>query len=191
MLIGGTKVYASGSQQSGGIDAPSTPLESGAEVAERNVVLPEEGTITAVAGAEEVAALRQLKEEKEPIPITTAEGSIPKCVVENVDRDWSNPELREPKFDVTIDWKQVFLAAVSQSTLVAVTADGKSSSKAGGGGNSQSSTGPDSKNASNGPSAFQQGRRAGRSDTSSALGQVGRDVSGWASSGGSGGGGGG
>ena len=130
MIVDGMELRAGvKSDQSSGQDAPTKSLEDGAEISQRNVLIPQSGVIYAAAESSEIAQLRAVAEEEDPIQITTAEGTVSEVVVEEVRR------VREgkysDKFDVEFDWRQVFIASVGSGSIEAVTQDGPASEGAG------------------------------------------------------------
>jgi hypothetical protein len=126
ILIDGVEYEgAVGSEQETEQDIPSKPLEDGAEVGQRNVVHPEEGSVMISATSAEVGQLRDLATQRDPINITTAEGAVSDVVVERVERNVDN--RFDDKFDVTVHWRQVQIADVGEGSIVALTDDGQAS----------------------------------------------------------------
>lgn len=126
ILIDGVEYEgAVGSDQTSEQDVPGKPIQSGAEVGQRNVVNPETGSIPISASSSEIGALRDLARQEDLITITTAEGSVSNVAVESVDR--SVDPVHDDKFDVTVNWKQVEIADVGEGSIVAVTEDGQAS----------------------------------------------------------------
>ncbi|ADJ14467.1 hypothetical protein HacjB3_05380 [Halalkalicoccus jeotgali B3] len=123
MIIDGMELRAGiQSDQSSGQDAPTKSLEDGAEISQRNVLIPQSGTIYAAAESSEIAQLRAVAEEEDPISITTAEGTVSEVVVENVRRNREGKYTN--KFDIEFEWRQVFVAEVGAGSIEAVTEDG-------------------------------------------------------------------
>ncbi|WP_407934094.1 phage baseplate protein [Halocatena halophila] len=154
VIVGGVEIITTQSEQESGVDAPTRSIEQGHEVTQRNVLTPESGTITGVVRASELSALSSLSRRREPVTITTPEGTISNCVVEKVTRTREGGHLE--KFDITVKWRQVFIAEVGTVSITAQTGDGKKSqgssnassnslagskSKNGGGGGGGSATG--------------------------------------------------
>ncbi|WP_114576718.1 phage baseplate protein [Saliphagus sp. LR7] len=145
---------AVGSGQTSEQDVPSKPIQSGAEVGQRNVALPETGSIQISSRSGDVGALRDLAREEDPITITTAEGSVSNVVVDSVGRD--NDVQYDDKFDVTLEWKQIEIADVGDGSIVANTGDGQAT------GSSESqvaseTSGGDSRETSDGPETSSEG----------------------------------
>ena len=126
MIVDGMELRAGvKSDQSSGQDAPKKSLEDGAEISQRNVLIPQSGVIYAAAETEEIARLRSVAEAEDPIQITSAEGTVSEVVVEDVRR--TREGKYDDKFDVEFDWRQVFLAEVGAGSIEAVTEDGPAS----------------------------------------------------------------
>lgn len=129
VIVDGTEIITTQSEQESGVDAPTKSMERGAEISQRNVVVPESGTITGAVDSAGLSALQGLTRRREPITITTPEATITNCVVEAVRRTREGQHV--DKFGVTIDWRQVFTAAVGTVTITAQTGDGKKSQGSG------------------------------------------------------------
>lgn len=147
VIVGGVEVTTTKSEQESGVDAPTKSIERSAEITQRNVLVPESGTITGAVDSSGLSSLRGLATRREPITITTPEATIQNCVVETVSRTRDGQFLT--KFDVTIDWRQVFIAEIGSTTLQAVTGDGKKT-KGSSGSSPLSLAGSDSKSSSQG-----------------------------------------
>lgn len=150
VIVGGVEVITTQSEQESGVDAPTKSMERSAEITQRNVLVPESGTITGAVDSSGLSSLRGLVTRREPITITTPEATVQNCVVANVSRTREGQHVN--KFGVTIDWRQVFIAEIGSTTLEAITGDGKKSK-----GSSSSSplslAGSDSKSSSQGASS--------------------------------------
>lgn len=129
IIVGGVELEAAlESEQISGQDAPDKPIEEGAEITQRNVLEPEEGTIRAAADSSQVAEIRQLASEPDPIRITTSEGSLDDCIVDSVTRVREGRHI--DKFDVDIDWREIQIAEVGEADIQATTDDGDASAEA-------------------------------------------------------------
>lgn len=163
------------SDQASGQDAPTKSLEDGAEISQRNVLIPQSGTIYAAAESSEIAQLRAVAEEENPISITTAEGSVSEVVVENVSR------VREgtytDKFDVEFEWRQVFIASVGAGSIEAVTEDGPAT-EGSDGQTGDDVVGSESRSTSEGPSSDSGGNGGGDGGAFSPVTSIGSDVAG-------------
>lgn len=152
VIVGGVEVITTQSDQESGVDAPTKSMERSAEITQRNVLVPESGTITGAVDSSGLSSLRGLVTRREPITITTPEATVQNCVVETVSRTREGQHVS--KYGVTIDWRQVFIAEIGSTTLEAITGDGKKSK-----GSSSSSplsvAGSDSKSSSNGSDSGQ------------------------------------
>lgn len=125
VIVDGVEVVTTMSEQESGVDAPTKSMERGAEISQRNVVVPESGTITGAVDSSGLSALQGLTRRREPITITTPESTITNCVVEAVRRTREGQHV--DKFEASIEWRQVFVAEVGTVTITAVTGDGKKS----------------------------------------------------------------
>lgn len=150
ILIDGTEYQrAVGSDQTTEQDVPGKPIQSGAEVGQRNVVYPEEGSIQISSQSGAIGELRDLAQQEDLITITTAEGSVSNVSVELVER--SVDPRYDDKFDLTVRWKQVEIADVGEGSIIAVTDDGQATgasegevaSETSGGASRETSDGPE------------------------------------------------
>jgi hypothetical protein len=116
-------------EQSGGQDVPQEPLEGGYEVSGRNVLTPESGTLTGAVNSDGLGALKDLYRRQEPVSITTPEGRVAECFVDDVSRTRQGQFV--DKFGVEVSWQQVFLAEAGTTSVQAITADGKATGSAG------------------------------------------------------------
>lgn len=177
VIFGGYELAATESEQSGGQDAPTSPIESGAEITQRNVLEPESGTVTGWTDTQGLSGLQQLYRIREPITITTPEATIPLCVIEEITRTREGQYV--DAFRVTVEWRQIFLAELGTSTITAVTIDGPKGPVAGEGPITAqpSLVGGDIQTTSNGPDAgapgSEEGDTASPTSTSSTLGEIG------------------
>lgn len=153
VIVGGVEVAATSSEQAGGQDAPTAPVESGAEVTQRNVITPENGTITGWTDTQGLSSLYALYASREPISITTPEATVPLCVVEEISRTRDGQYV--DAFQIDIEWRQILLGELGTATITAVTADGPKSPAAGSGPTSSepSLVGGETKSTSGGPDA--------------------------------------
>ena len=184
VTVGGVVVIPTESEQSSGADAPTKSMESGAEITQRNVLVPNSGTISGAVASSGLGALRRQARTREFIRITTPEGSLPRCVVEDVSRTREGGHL--DKFGVDIQWRQVFIANVGTAELRAITQDGPKSGAAGSGGGQQSLVGNQQKNTSNGPQVDASGDQGFIANTqqtvdgaAQTLGDIGNAVGDW------------
>ena len=185
VLVGGVEVYTTSSEQSSGADAPTKSMESGAEITQRNVLVPNAGTISGAVESSGLGPLRRQARTREFVSITTPEGSLPRCVVEDVSRTREGGFV--DKFGVKIQWRQVFLANVGTAELRAITSDGPKSPSAGGGGSEQRSlVGDQQKNTTNGPQVDASGDQGFITNTqqtvdaaAQTLGNIGNSIGSW------------
>ena len=129
VLIGGVELWTVEAEQSGGQDVPQEPLEGGYEVSGRNVLTPESGTLTGAVNSDGLGALKDLYRRQEPVSITTPEGRVAECFVDDVSRTRQGQFV--DKFGVEVSWQQVFLAETGTTSVQAITADGKATGSAG------------------------------------------------------------
>ena len=129
VLIGGVELWTVEAEQSGGQDVPQEPLEGGYEVSGRNVLTPESGTLTGAVKSDGLGALKDLYRRQEPVSITTPEGRVAECFVDDVSRTRQGQFV--DKFGVEVSWQQVFLAETGTTSVQAITADGKATGSAG------------------------------------------------------------
>ena len=129
VLIGGVELWTVEAEQSGGQDIPQEPLEGGYEVSGRNVLTPESGTLTGAVNSDGLGALKDLYRRQEPVSITTPEGRVTECFVDDVSRTRQGQFV--DKFGVEVSWQQVFLAEAGTTSVQAITADGKATGSAG------------------------------------------------------------
>lgn len=125
VIVGGIELITTQSEQESGVDAPTKSMERGAEISQRNVVVPDSGTLTGAVDSSGLSALQGLTRRREPITITTPESTITNCVVESVQRTREGQHV--DKYEVVVDWRQVFVAEVGTVTVTAQTGDGKKS----------------------------------------------------------------
>ena len=128
VLIGGIKLYVIEAEQSGGQDVPQEPLEDGYDVSGRNVLTPESGTLTGAVESDGLGALKELYRRQEPVSITTPEGRVAECFVEDVTRTRQGKFV--DKFGVEVSWQQVFLAETGTTSVQAITTDSKATGSA-------------------------------------------------------------
>ena len=128
VLIGGVELWTVEAEQSGGQDVPQEPLEGGYEVSGRNVLTPESGTLTGAVNSDGLGALKDLYRRQEPVSITTPEGRVAECFVDDVSRTRQGQFV--DKFGVEVSWQQVFLAETGTTSVQAITADGKATESA-------------------------------------------------------------
>lgn len=181
--VNGVRLRAYGSDQTTEQEVPGHPVERGAEIHERNIVHPEEGSFRAVTDYAGLSDMQRLAKQEQPARFTTHEGSVPRCMVESAERSQNNGTV-DDKIEVDITWTQVNIAEVSESNISAVTADGTKSPSAGnasaanGGEQSHVGGGQSASNATaGGQGPFARGRAAGRAATQDTLGGIGKDVS--------------
>lgn len=130
VVIGGVTLITTRSEQSSGVEGATRTLEKGSEIAQRNVTQPESGTITGATDASGLSGLYNIAQKRQPISITTPEGTIPQCYVSNVSRTREGGDVN--KYDVTVEWNQIKLATLSSVSITATTGDGKKSQNSGG-----------------------------------------------------------
>ena len=195
VLIGGVELLTTQSEQSSGADAPGFSMESGLEIRQRNTTIPNSGTITGAVESSGLGALRRQARRREFVRITTPEGSINRCVVEEVQRTREGGFI--DKFEVDVTWAQIFTANVGTVQLRAVTQDGPKSGSAGSnGGGQQSLVGSNTQTTQNGPQAeadaptnasgpideFVTNTQQTANDAAATLGNLGNAIGGWAAS---------
>ena len=129
VLIGGVELWTVEAEQSGGQDVPQEPLEGGYEVSGRNILTPESGTLTGAVESDGLVALKDLYRRQEPVSITTPEGRVAECFVDDVTRTRKGEFV--DKFGVEVSWQQAFLAETGTTSVQAITADGKATGSAG------------------------------------------------------------
>lgn len=129
VIIGGIELLTTSATQESGVDAPTKSMEKGAEISQRNVQHPESGTISGAVDGSGLSGLHSLVQQRDPISITTPEGTVQKCVVQNVSRTREGHHVS--KFGVEVEWRQVLTAELGSVTIQAVTPDGKKSSGSG------------------------------------------------------------
>lgn len=129
VVIGGVELITTQSEQTSGVDAPTKTLEKGSEINQRSVTKPESGTITGAVDASGLSGLHSLVQERTPISITTPEGTLSQCYVEEVSRTRDGRYVS--KFGVRVNWRQIKLATLSTVSIEAVTNDGKKSQGSG------------------------------------------------------------
>ena len=175
-------------QQSGGQDVPEQALEGGYDVRGRNVVNPEEGTLTGAVRKEELGALKQSYRKQELVSVTGPEGTLSECFIESIDRTHEGGYYN--KVGVEVSYKQAFLAELGSVTVQAVTKDAKHSPSAGSKGDNGGQSSLVQSDSKNNPNGGGGGQSGGNGNQSASGG--GPDVSAQGSgSGGSGDGGGG
>lgn len=191
VTVGGITVRGETSnQQTRGQQAPTKSAENGYVYTTRVGPTATEGEINGWVNSDEMAALDELADEKEPIPITTPEGSYSQCVVDDIDR--TTEAERPDAYNVTISWREILQASTSTSRIRAITKDGQKSGAAGGpndGNNGQSTLGRVGKETkSDGPDAggaadAGEGQATESPQTGNnpggPLGSVGQTISGW------------
>lgn len=148
ITLRGVTTHKAESSQNG----PTHPVESGLVLTSRQGPDADEGTISAWVDASEFPALKRLKDRRNPVRITTPDGSYPTCIVDNVSRTMQGQHPSSYKVDV--QWREVLQGSTSTSDIQAVTSSGAKSAKAGSGGHNGGNPGlvpSKQKNVSNSP----------------------------------------
>lgn len=151
IIVGGVELLTTSEDQETAQNAPTKSLASGQEITQRNVIEPESGALTGWTETAGVAELRSLAQEKEPISISTSEGTITRCVVESVSRTHDGQYM--DAVEVEVVWRQILVAQIGTATIQAVTSDGASypSAQSTPPGSENTVLGSDSQTASSGP----------------------------------------